>query len=67
MLNKGSFDHQVYTFHSIRSGHGIDLLKLGVSVETIKNWVDGSLMQYFNTSTDFSTHIELLYSILQIK
>ena len=35
-LKKGKFDPSLYGFHSLRTGRSIDLLKLGFSVETIK-------------------------------
>ena len=36
MLQVGGFEEQLYTCHSLRGGRAQDLLKCGISVETIK-------------------------------
>ena len=50
VLRKANFDPNYYSFHSIRSGRALDLLKLGVSVETIKKlgrWKSNAIYNYF--------------------
>ena len=48
-LIKGHFDHRLYGFHSLRGGRALDLLKMGVSVETIKHlgrWKSNAVFTY---------------------
>ena len=48
-LKSVGFDHKLYSVHSTRSGRAGDLLKLGVSVETIKKlgrWRSNAVFKY---------------------
>ena len=42
-------DARNFSVHSLRIGRSTDLLELGLSVETIKSWVDGNLMRSSDT------------------
>ena len=49
MLQKAGLDYKYYCFHGLRSGRASDLLKLGVSVETIKQigrWKSNAVFTY---------------------
>ena len=49
ILGKCGFDPIVYSVHSLRVGRSVDLLKLGLSVETIKKlgrWKSNAVFQY---------------------
>lgn len=48
-LRSEKFDDRLYTLHSARSGRAMDLLKLGLSVETIKKlgrWKSNAVFKY---------------------
>ena len=50
-LQEAGFDSSLYSFHSIRAGRAGDLLKLGLSVETIKKigrWRSNAVFRYLN-------------------
>ena len=49
MLKKAGFQHGLYSVHSLRMGRGCDLLKLGLTVETIKKigrWKSNAVFRY---------------------
>ena len=49
MLHLAGFDQALYSGHSLRMGRACDLLKLGVSVETIKDigrWRSNTVFRY---------------------
>ena len=49
VLIRLGFDHKLYTFHSLRIGRSQDLLKYGLSVETIKKlgrWQSNAVFRY---------------------
>ena len=49
VLKSAGFDHTLYSLHSLRSGRARDLLKLGLSVETIKKvgrWKSNAVFKY---------------------
>ena len=49
MLTQAGYNSKLYTFHSERSRRALDLLKLGLSVETIKRlgrWKSNAVFRY---------------------
>ena len=49
MLKLANFNHNNYSFHSLRAGRTHDLLKCGLSIETIKKlgrWCSNAVYQY---------------------
>ena len=69
MIKLAGFDPYYYSTHSLWSGRLVDLLQLGISVETIKRWEDGNLTQcthilneisHFNFRTSQGTVIHLV-------
>ena len=52
ILKKAGFDHRLYDTHSLRAGKSLDLLKAGVSVETIKqlgHWKSNTVFTYLKS------------------
>ena len=50
-LKNSGFEENKFSFHGLRAGCGVDLLKLGVSVETIKKlgrWKSNAVFTYLN-------------------
>ena len=51
LMTSGGFDNTKYSFHGLRAGRGVNLLRLGVSVETIKklgHWKTNGVFSYLN-------------------
>ena len=52
VINMKGLDASLYNFHSLRTGRGSDLVKLGLSVESIKKlgrWKSNAVFRYLQT------------------
>ena len=53
ILKSAGFQHQCYGTHSLRAGRACDLIKLGLSVETVRkigHWKSNSVFTYFKNA-----------------
>ena len=54
VLKLAGFRDELYTVHSLRIGWALDLLKLGLSIETIKkigHWKSNAVFKYLKCSS----------------